>query len=211
MPHRHLPLAQALSQALQAILPPPQTQEAERCIVVVGVGSTLRSDDAAGLRIAQALAALAPPNVVVLLGDTAPENITGEVRRARPSHVLFVDTADLGESPGSVRLLEAAEVDGMSSSTHTLPLGVIADYLTRELGCRVLFLGLQPKSVAFGESLSPEVAAAVAETTAILARALRTCGASPSRRATPAPSHLVHDEDEHQPYKSGENESIDEA
>jgi hydrogenase 3 maturation protease len=140
--------------------------------VVVGVGSTLRSDDAAGLHIALALRALALPNVFVLLGDTAPENVTGEVRRARPTHVLFVDAADLGESPGSVRLLDAAEVGGMSSSTHTLPLGVIADYLTRELGCRVLFLGLQPKSVAFGEGLSHEVSSAVAETTRALACAL---------------------------------------
>lgn len=140
--------------------------------MVVGVGSTLRSDDAAGLRIAEALRTLALPNVLVLFGDTAPENVTGEVRRARPSHVLFVDAADLGESPGSVRLLDAAEIGGMSSSTHTLPLGVIADYLTRDLGCRVLFLGLQPKSVAFGEGLSREVSSAVAETTEALACAL---------------------------------------
>ncbi|MEN6369446.1 MAG: hydrogenase maturation peptidase HycI [Thermotogota bacterium] len=166
MPHRRPPLLQALSQALRA------TPELDRRVVVVGVGSTLRSDDAAGLRIAEALRTLALPNVLVLFGDTAPENVTGEVRRARPSHVLFVDAADLGESPGSVRLLDAAEIGGMSSSTHTLPLGVIADYLTRDLGCRVLFLGLQPKSVAFGEGLSREVSSAVAETTEALACAL---------------------------------------
>jgi hydrogenase 3 maturation protease len=140
--------------------------------VVVGVGSTLRSDDAAGLHIALALRALALPNVFVLLGDTAPENVTGEVRRARPTHVLFVDAADLGESPGFMRLLDAAEVGGMSSSTHTLPLGVIADYLTLELGCRVLFLGLQPKSVAFGDTISDEVASAVQEAVEAIRKAL---------------------------------------
>lgn len=140
--------------------------------MVVGVGSTLRSDDAAGLHIALALRALALPNVFVLLGDTAPENVTGEVRRARPTHVLFVDAADLGESPGFMRLLDAAEVGGMSSSTHTLPLGVIADYLTRELGCRVLFLGLQPKSVAFGDTISDEVSSAVQEAVEAIRKAL---------------------------------------
>ncbi|MDD5263578.1 MAG: hydrogenase 3 maturation endopeptidase HyCI [Candidatus Bipolaricaulis sp.] len=140
--------------------------------MVVGVGSTLRSDDAAGLHIALALRTLALPHVFVLLGDTAPENVTGEVRRARPTHVLFVDAADLGEPPGSVRLLDAAEVGGMSSSTHTLPLGVIADYLTRELGCLVLFLGLQPRSVAFGDTLSDEVAGAVQETVKAIGEAL---------------------------------------
>lgn len=166
MPHRRPPLLQALRQALRA------TPAPDRRVVVVGVGSTLRSDDAAGLHIALALRALALPNVFVLLGDTAPENVTGEVRRARPTHVLFVDAADLGESPGFMRLLDAAEVGGMSSSTHTLPLGVIADYLTLELGCRVLFLGLQPKSVAFGDTISDEVASAVQEAVEAIRKAL---------------------------------------
>src|SRR4030042_198259 len=105
MPRRPVFL-QALSQALQATPPSPRTQKPERHVVIVGVGSVFRSDDAAGLHIAEALRDLALPHVVVLLGDTAPENLTGEIRRARPSHVLFVDAADLGELPGSVRLLE---------------------------------------------------------------------------------------------------------
>jgi hydrogenase 3 maturation protease len=111
--------------------------------------------------------------VLVLLGDTAPENVTGEIRRALPSHVIFVDAAEFGETPGAVRLVDSAEIGGMSSSTHTLPLEVIADYLKQELGCRVLFLGLQPKVVEFGEGLSEEVAAAVADTVTALAQALR--------------------------------------
>ena len=111
--------------------------------------------------------------MLVLLGDTAPENVTGEIRRALPSHVIFVDAAEFGAPPGTVRLVDSVEIGGMSSSTHTLPLAVIADYLKQELGCRVLFLGLQPKGVEFGEGLSEEVAAAVTETVATLAQALR--------------------------------------
>jgi Ni,Fe-hydrogenase maturation factor len=60
----------------------------------------------------------------------------------------------------------------MTSSTHTLPLHVIADYLTQELGCRVVFLGLQPKSVAFGDAISNEVATAIEETVGAIAEAL---------------------------------------
>ncbi len=107
-----------------------------------------------------------------LLGDTAPENVTGEIRRLAPTHVLFVDAADLGEEPGSVRVFESADIAGMTSSTHTLPLHVIADYLTREVGCRVLFLGLQPKSLVFGETISNEVATAIEDTVAAIAEAL---------------------------------------
>ena len=168
--------SQSLSKSLrQALQPNPQPQEPRLPpnYAVVGVGSSLRSDDAAGLRIAEELRKLDLPSVLVLLGDTAPENVTGEIRRALPSHVIFVDAAEFGEPPGAVRLVDSAEIGGMSSSTHTLPLEVIADYLKQELGCRVLFLGLQPKGVAFGEGLSEEVAAAVAETVATLAQALR--------------------------------------
>jgi hydrogenase maturation protease HycI len=168
--------SQSLSKSLrQALQPNPQPQEPRLppSRVVVGVGSSLRSDDAAGLCIAEELRKLDLPNVLVLLGHTAPENVTGEIRRALPSHVIFVDAAELGAAPGSVRIFESADIGGMTSSTHTLPLHVIADYLTQELGCRVLFLGLQPKVVEFGEGLSEEVAAAVADTVTALAQALR--------------------------------------
>jgi hydrogenase 3 maturation protease len=181
-------LLQALREALRPTPQDPQTQEPSRPprrVVVVGVGSSLRSDDAAGLCVAEELRTLDLPNVLVLLGHTAPENVTGEIRTFAPSHVLFVDAAEFGAAPGSVRIFESADIGGMTSSTHTLPLAVIADYLTGELGCRVLFLGLQPKGVEFGERLSEEVAAAVADTVAILAQALRE---SPSAHSGPGGS-----------------------
>jgi len=145
-----------------------------RRVVVVGVGSRLRSDDAAGLEIAERLGRLSLPNVCVVLGDTAPENVTGEIRRYAPTHVLFVDAADLREEPGSVRLFESSDIGGMTSSTHTLPLHVIADYLTREMGCRVLFLGLQPETLEFGDTISESVSRAIDGTTATLSDALST-------------------------------------
>ena len=134
----------------------------------MGVGSRLRSDDALGIRIAEGLAPFSLPDVLIVLGETAPENVTGEIRRFAPTHVLFVDAADLGESPGSARLFDTQESEGMTSSTHTLPLHVIADYLAKETGCRVLFLGVQPKSVAFGGGISAEIDAAARDIVAIL-------------------------------------------
>ncbi len=139
-----------------------------RRVAVVGVGSRLRSDDALGLAIAERVASLSLPGVLVVLGETAPENVTGEIRRFVPTHVLFVDAADLGEAPGTARLFESREIGGVTSSTHSLPLHVIADYLTQEIGCRVLFLGVQPRSVAFGGEVSRDVAAAIEGTVAAL-------------------------------------------
>lgn len=142
-------------------------------MAVVGVGSRLRSDDAAGLEIAERLASLSLADVLVVLGETAPENVTGEIRRYAPTHVVFVDAAEFGETPGSARLFDSSEIGGMTSSTHTLPLHVIADYLRREIGCRVLFLGVQPETVAFGAETSHAVTQAIPEIVACLAEALR--------------------------------------
>ncbi len=107
------------------------------------------------------------------MGGTAPENVTGEVRRLAPTHVLLVDSAEMGEAPGSVRLIGAGRIAGTSFSTHSLPLSVLARYLERELGSRVIVIGIEPKSLAFGGRLSPEVERAIEETVAALEDALR--------------------------------------
>ncbi len=140
--------------------------------MVVGVGSNLRSDDAAGLRVAESLRDQGIPGLRVVLGWTAPENVTGEIRALRPSAVLFVDAADFGSPPGTLRLFDSAEAGGMSSSTHTLPLAIIARFLIEETGCTVHFLGLQPKTVSFGETLSLEAEAGVAEAVRAIRAAL---------------------------------------
>jgi hydrogenase 3 maturation protease len=75
------------------------------------------------------------------------------------------------EPPGTVRLIESADITGASLGTHSLPLSVLADYIQREIGCRVSVIGIQPASIEFGESMSPEVSAAVQDTV----RDLREC------------------------------------
>ena len=140
-------------------------------MVVLGVGSELRSDDGAGIRVAAMVEALHLGGVRTLDGGSAPENCTAEIRLLSPSHVIIVDAAGMGEQPGTVRLLDASAVGGAAFGTHGLPLGVLAAYLEREIGCRVLLVGIQPANVEHGETLSVEVTAAVAE----LAAALRSC------------------------------------
>ena len=142
-----------------------------RPVVVLGVGSELRSDDAAGVRVAAELARAALAGVHALDGGTAPENCTAEIRQLDPSHLIIVDSAHMQESPGTVRLILSADISGASFGTHSLPLSVLADFIQREIGCRVSVIGIQPSSIEFGESMSAEVSAAVQET----ARALKDC------------------------------------
>jgi hydrogenase 3 maturation protease len=150
-------------------------------LAVVGIGSDLRGDDIAGclvlreLRVATARSR--PKKIRLFDGGTAPENLTGAIGRFRPSHILLVDAADLGEKPGAVKLIEPENIDGMSFSTHALPLSIMADYLERALPCRVLFLGIQPGRTDFGAPPSREIR----QTARRLARII--LNAAPGRQA----------------------------
>jgi len=150
-------------------------------VAVVGIGQALNGDDGAGIAVAQALAArLDDPRVLVVEAGAAPENQTGALRRFDPALVLFVDAADMGGAPGEVRLLDWQATTGLSASTHTLPLHVIAQYLVHELRCEVALLGIQPQQNAAMAPLSPLIADVVDEVVSGLAEALAGPTAPPA-------------------------------
>ena len=137
-------------------------------IAVLGIGNALRSDDGAGELVARRLARSRLTHeldsFLVIDGGHAPENMTGELRRFGPEYVILIDAAEMGETPGAIRWIGIHEIDGISASTHTLPLSMLAKYLALELGCEVNLLCIQPQSVEIGDSVSDAVLKAVEET-----------------------------------------------
>ena len=93
----------------------------------------------------------------------APENRTAELRRFAPDLVIIVDAADMGEEPGTIQWIPEESIDGMSASTHSLPLSMLKRYLVLELNCVVSLLGIQANSNDVGERVSPQVLQAVDE------------------------------------------------
>ena len=77
MPNQQL--ARALTKALSAR---PDAPGRQRKVVLLGVGSELRGDDAVGIVIARRMEALHLAGVQAMEGGTAPENLTGEIRRS---------------------------------------------------------------------------------------------------------------------------------
>jgi hydrogenase 3 maturation protease len=144
-------------------------------VAVVGVGQSLRGDDGAGGEIARRLQARLQgvSSVLVLDGGCAPENQTGPLRGHRPALVILVDAAQMGAAPGTLAWLGWEETRGMTASTHTLPLHLLARYLSNVLSCQVFLLGIEPADTTIGAPLSPAVAEAVEAATAGLAKALR--------------------------------------
>jgi hydrogenase 3 maturation protease len=129
---------------------------------VLGVGSELRGDDIAGILVLKSLKKCKSIKRSVKLktfeGSTAPENITGEVITFKPTHLIIVDSADIGEKPGAVLLLRPDEVGrGVSFSTHKIPPKILIDYFLHSLKCEIVIIGIQPKAIGFGKPASKAI------------------------------------------------------
>ena len=102
-------------------------------------------------------------HLLIIQAGHAPENVTGELRSFAPELILLIDAADMRDAPGTICWVPIQSIEGMSASTHSLPLSMLARYLTLELNCMVALIGIQPKSNDFGETVSVEVTQAVHE------------------------------------------------
>ena len=150
--------------SLQRLL---KQQATEARVAIVGIGNTFRSDDATGILVARSLLVSRfirdLETVLVMDAGHAPENGTSQLRRFEPDVVLLIDAAEMGEQPGTIRLIEMDEIEGMSASTHSLPLSMLAKYLELELNCQVVLVGIQPESTEVGDGITHKVQQAVSE------------------------------------------------
>lgn len=149
--------------SLQTII--QKLPQSEPRLAVVGVGHELRGDDAAGVMVARYLQERIGPRDrwLVIDGGHAPENCTAPLRRFKPDLVILVDAAALNLSPGAIQLLSWQQIGGLSATTHTLPLHLLARYLIAELNCEVILIAIQPQDTSLGVPLSPLVQSAVDE------------------------------------------------
>jgi hydrogenase 3 maturation protease len=123
-------------------------------VVFVGVGNLLRGDDGIGPMVIRLLEGRVPH---ALDADSVPENYTGAIKRLKPSAVVFIDALDFGSLPGSIKLIEAADVQRYGAGTHNLSLDVSMEYLMHETGADVFLVGVQPERIGEGEGISPSL------------------------------------------------------
>jgi len=118
-------------------------------VAVLGIGSELRGDDIAGLLVAQQIEetitkqtisphstrpdksglAQGKPEIRVFIGETAPENLTGEIKKFQPTHLIIIDAAEFNKEPGHIEIMEPETIGGTSFCTPSLPLAVIIGYV----------------------------------------------------------------------------------
>jgi hydrogenase 3 maturation protease len=147
-------------------------------VAVLGAGSELRGDDRAGLLVAQKLRNRckkngACPPFELFYGATAPENLTGEIKNYRPSHLILVDAADAGKEPGAIQVISPEAIVDTSFSTHRMPLKILVDYLRESIDCKVMLIGIQPKTLEYDAPVSPEVRSSVRRVVAAIEEIVR--------------------------------------
>jgi hydrogenase 3 maturation protease len=142
-------------------------------IAIIGVGNELKKDDYIGSFIVRKLKKKRSLKKVLILDcGTTPENYTGIVKKFRPSHILVIDAAQLGMKPGNLVLVDIEKVQGLTISTHNLPLRVLADYLKKDTGAKIALLGIQPKKIVFEMGLTEELQEAANDVVEILDKLL---------------------------------------
>lgn len=131
-------------------------------VAVLGIGSELRGDDAAGILVVKRIEKYygrpdSQRKIRGFYGGTAPENITGQIKRFRPTHLIIVDSTDTAGKAGAISLIEPEQERGVSFSTHRLPVKILIKYLLTSLDCKIIFIGIKPKAIDFCGSVSREV------------------------------------------------------
>jgi hydrogenase 3 maturation protease len=134
--------------------------------ILMGIGNTLRCDDGIGPYIAQQMQG---GSFLSLDCGTVPENFTSVVRKIRPGLLLLIDAADMGIAPGEFRSIPKQHIKEVSIGSHNMPLSFLIDYISDSCGT-ILFIGIQPGTIADGEARSEEVLAGAALLIEILER-----------------------------------------
>ena len=123
-------------------------------LIVLGVGNELKSDDGVGPFIINKLIDenIEKDNLLFINAETVPENFTGKIRKENPSHVIIVDACMMGAKPGEIKIVDKDDFANIGISTHSMSLSYFVKYLERDNDFKVIFVGIEPETMDWGEN-----------------------------------------------------------
>jgi hydrogenase maturation protease len=136
--------------------------------VVLGIGNTILSDEAAGVRTVEALeqAFRMPDNVLVIDGGTSGMEMIEDLSNL--DFLLVVDVVTTGAAPGTLVKIAGAEIpvffrDKLSPHQIGLPDVLASLELLDAIPKEIVVLGVEPISLELGLDMTPTVAATIPE------------------------------------------------
>jgi hydrogenase maturation protease len=137
-------------------------KNADRCVLVLGIGNILNTDEGVGVHAVRALQAKfdKPEGFALLDGGTLGLNLLPLVDDA--THLIIMDAVDAGKPAGTIIELHGADIPlfgGAKLSEHQLTFQEVLGLalLRRTLPEKLVLLGVQPESLAIGIGMSPVV------------------------------------------------------
>jgi len=124
-----------------------------RKLIVLGVGNELKSDDGVGPFIIKKLIAenIEKDNLLFINAETVPENFTGKIRKEKPTHVIIVDACLMGGKPGDIKIVDKDDFVNIGISTHSMSLSYFVKYLEKDSDFKIIFVGIEPETMDWGE------------------------------------------------------------
>ncbi len=149
--------------------------------LVLGIGNLLLSDEGVGCRCVEELERryVLPPAVSCVDGGTAGFELLPLVEDAQA--LIIIDALKDGRTPGTLVLVEDEAVPRLMltrTSPHQIGIcEVLATaQLTGKMPKRLLFFGIEPKSLEVAMGLSPEVSQALDKALDAVVSSLRDLG-----------------------------------
>jgi hydrogenase 3 maturation protease len=140
-------------------------------VTILGVGNTLKGDDAVGPLVCERLSGRVSANVVD--AGTVPENYIGPILETSPDVLLIVDAVDFGGEPGQIRVCTPDEIHRFASCTHALSFHLSIDLIRREKKLDICVIGVQAENTRLGDGISPPAREAVETLTDTLTELFR--------------------------------------
>jgi len=143
--------------------------------VILGVGSDLMQDDAAGILVTENLKKKfgeENSDFRIYSGYTTPENFTKSIADFNPGLIIIIDAADLKLPPGSYTNIPYEIIMDYSLGTHKLSLILMIKYLKEVINPEFFVIAIQYKSLEFNKKITTEVKTAISKVSALLKQLL---------------------------------------
>lgn len=121
--------------------------------ILMGIGNTLRGDDGIGSILAQDFK---DRDWLSMDCGVVPENFTSIIKKNKPDLVVLVDAVEMDLKSGEFRIISPDRISALHLTTHSMPLSFLISYL-KDYTQELIFIGIQPKTIDYSNSVSPEV------------------------------------------------------
>jgi len=143
-------------------------------VKIIGFGNKYRSDDGIGIRVIEELEKLDFfKNIEIVNGGTSGTDLIFLIKGC--SKLIIIDAIDAGQNTGDVVNIKVDDIEDFikrgykSLSLHDLNLTDILKLIKAlKINADISIIGVKPKSIDFGDRLSPEIEKKIPEIISII-------------------------------------------